>query len=316
MLRRRFRPFLVVALLTGICSVFGALSSPASAAEPEELEATARREFQAAVKGNPKLRGAWIELHKTEAGAFQVAAIVDARTEIGERQRAEIQKLVRARLPDYQGELLVTSLPFSDFLKGLQGALDDRVELSGCLVQDAYYCDVGGELLVVLVGRIADAAQRQELVNLGNEVLLPQTYGKKSVKFPSRTVQVTKCLPEGPEQNDPGLAVVAPSEAKAKQHFARGVGEYGKGRFPQAVEAFREANLEAPERLDYQYWRVVAELGAGHADRARRRLTPLVKRLQAEPLERAEVLRALERVQGPLRRKLEQLEQQIRDENP
>jgi hypothetical protein len=45
-------------------------------------------------------------------------------------------------------------------------------------------------------------------------------------------------------------------------------------------------------------------------------LTPLVKRLQAEPLERAEVLRALERVQGPLRRKLEQLEQQIRDENP
>jgi hypothetical protein len=106
--------------------------------------------------------------------------------------------------------------------------------------------------------------------------------------------------------------VIPSSRVLGTRLFNEGVNCYVKGHYEDAYEAMTKANIESPGRLSYQYWRVVTEIATDKMGDAYRHVHPLVRKLrQGEKSyagEYAGMMSAIERVQGPTRSKLIQLE--------
>lgn len=106
------------------------------------------------------------------------------------------------------------------------------------------------------------------------------------------------------------LTVVPPNAARALRYYEIGLDEYFHGNYPTADFAFARALSEEPTAVVFRYWRVLTAIALGEFERAERKLEPL---LAIEPLgsKQTIVAGAFERVQGPMRWKLAELEEHV-----
>ncbi|HUG89380.1 MAG TPA: hypothetical protein VML55_01015 [Planctomycetaceae bacterium] len=106
------------------------------------------------------------------------------------------------------------------------------------------------------------------------------------------------------------LNVTPPSPVFAQRYFTMGLKLFWQCRYLEADAAFMRAIAESPADPVYRYWRIVTLLALGQEPRAEQKLTPLLYQNpwgQFAPT----IAVALERVQGPLRWRLQSLEQHV-----
>ena len=280
------------------------------------------KEFAAAARENPKLRGAWIDVEyepnadEAMPGKFTLRRVLDADRAAG--QQAEIDRLVREWLSGANYELRPQAdrrYPFSRLLAELELAIETDASLSGCQITGGYYAadpNEPGALNLVLRGRMAREDQ---------DVAIEALCGRLMRRDPAWVKGGNGKLGEGGEvplavaPKTAELAVVEPSEANGRWFYAAGLRHFWKLDYARAARSFHQATLESPRKLQYHYWWILSDLAQGKAQLARRRMDMVVRRYREADFDHQSpeyrlVVRSLERVQGPLRTALQRLETQ------
>ncbi|HEV7225429.1 MAG TPA: hypothetical protein VGN42_22170, partial [Pirellulales bacterium] len=292
------------------------------------------REIAREMRDNPKLRGAWlfVELDTpgntpdgaAAPGKLRFRRVLDRRRAAAQRQ--ELSRLIAAWAPagNYRVEAkLDREYPFSDFVAELQLAVETEPRLGGCMVSGGYYAadeNEPGKLNLVLLGRIAKEGQDVEIEGLCGGLMRtdpawvkPAASDAAPASDSSPASDRADFIPLAISPTSAQLKVVEPSEANGRWFYAAGLNHFWRGEYAQAAQSFRQAALESPRKLQYQYWRVLSDLALGDNDLARRRMATAVERFRDSDFDRQSpeylaVVRSLERVQGPLRRQLLKLE--------
>ncbi len=300
-----------VSLLAAVAVLLAAQQGLAQAVPTEDMESRLREVVVNAVMSEPALRGVWVVvLPKTEKG-FELDLRVDSQPQVEKSQLEEMKRVVKSVVKAVPFKLkVVDRLPFRQFVKELQLDIELSAELAGTAVEDAYYTAESGSdnVVVVLMGRVLNDAQREPLVELSNQRI------KKLFAGANSEIPLTKTNTEGGDGVvKDGVVVITPSNAVAQLCFGLGMQKFTHGHYAEAYQTFTTAHLDAPRRTDIQYWRVVSLIGCGRDPDARRLLEGLVKvgRQSGNVPKEAFVFKSLEQVQGPLRWKLIALENSL-----
>ena len=150
--------------------------------------------------------------------------------------------------------------------------------------------------IMELQGRLLDPSQGAKVKDLVEKVLQNDQYwwvGAGPLPVSTQMMQV------GP--GDPRLAA---------RDYEMALTAFWKGEYAQADPAFYLALSEAPADDVLRYWRVVSALAQGQTERAKQKLAPLLK-LYPLGSRTPMIASAFERLQGPLRRKLMNLENDV-----
>ncbi len=153
----------------------------------------------------------------------------------------------------------------------------------------------GSTFDLALRGRIAHESDRQRIRDLADEFVTQDPFARQHIG----SVVVDR------------LRVVPMSEGRAVQSFAYGLEAFDHGDYAVADVAFAVAAADEPGRTEFRYWRVVTALALGDQARAEARLRPLIRRNEQGSGDRV-VAASFERVQGPLRLRLTELERRVR----
>ncbi len=301
-------------------------------------------QFQYAMQANPSLHGAWmyVTYHPSSdplviPGRFTIRRVFDqSRTEV---QKAEMDRLIRTWIPlgNYTiNEQEDSSYPFSELLT----EMEDRVELDpqfqGCMISGAYYGINRAsfdKLDIVLRGRFADARQIDGieqacamLLRRNSAWLSKGLQTEKTGSMAQRPGGQAAAANNAPRYVDEdvqqrvsqlSLAVslnarqlreVTPSGLHALELFHAGLGHFWRYQMEEAARSFRLAALEAPSQTDYLYWIMASDIALGRSDRAYQRMENLARFQRINPSEFRRVAWSLERLQGPIRLELLQLE--------
>ncbi|HET6882094.1 MAG TPA: hypothetical protein VFI31_18150 [Pirellulales bacterium] len=310
------------------CCLFGMLAalcagSRSTAAEPIYDVNVLDREFAAAVRENPALEGAWIDVEYTpnadEAlpGTFTIRRVLDF--DRAAAQRSQIDRLVRAWLPGAKYEIRAHAdrlYPFTRLLAGLELAVETDPALSGCQITGGHYAadpNEPGALNLVLHGRMARADQDVPIESLCGRLMRrdPAWIKRGAGKTPAPDAEAP--LAVSPKTTE--LTVVESSEANGRWFYAAGLRQFWRMDYPRAAQSFHQAALEWPRKLEYHYWWILSDLAQGRSQLARRRMDMVVRRFREDDFDHQApeyrlVVRSLERVQGPLRQALQRLETQ------
>ncbi|HWB12040.1 MAG TPA: hypothetical protein VG826_22635 [Pirellulales bacterium] len=300
-----------------------ARTSAVDAAEPAYDVNALDQEFAASAAENPKLQGAWIDLDyepsadESLPGRFTVRRVLDSSR--ADTQRAEIDRVAAGWLPAgrYQVRPQADRLyPFSRLLADLELAIETEPTLSGCQITGGYYAgdpNEPGALNLVLRGRIAREDQDVEIEGLCGRLMRRDPAWIKPSNGRRGDPGANVALAIAPKTTE--LKVVEPSEANGRWFYAAGLRHFWKLDYARAARAFHQATLESPRTLQYHYWWILADLGQGKKQLARRRMDMVARRFREEDFDHQSpeyrlVVRSLERVQGPLRQSLQRLETQ------
>jgi hypothetical protein len=187
-----------------------------------------------------------------------------------------------------------------DLLQAVQDQIELDPDLGGALVLSAAFAErpddgrPGRELRIY--GRVATPEQADLLTRAFLDAMAADPY------WLERRGEVFVTLRT--------LAVAPPSAVLAQRYFVMGLDDFWDGRYLQADAAFMRAVVDAPTNPVYRYWRVVALLALGQDVRAEQKLRPLLVQNpwgQFSPV----IAVAFERVQGPLRWRLQALEKHV-----
>lgn len=293
------------------------------AAEPVYDVNVLDQELAAAVRDNPKLQGGWIDLEyepnadETLPGKFTVRRVLD--TSRAEIQRAEIDRILHSWMPAGNYELKPQAdrlYPFTSMLANLEMEIETDASLSGCQVTGGYYAadpNEPGAFNLVLRGRIAREDQDVAIEGLCGRLMRRDPAWVKSRNGRRGEAGADVPLAIAPKTTE--LTVVEPSEGNGRWFYAAGLRQFWKLDYARAAQSFHQATLESPRTLQYHYFWILSDLGQGKEAIARRRMGMVVRRFREEDFdhqspEYRQVVRALERVQGPLRHALQRLETQ------
>lgn len=298
-----------------------------TAAEPAYDVNVLDKEFADAVRDNPKLRGAWIDVDYEPSadealpGTFTIGRVLDSGHLAS--QRMEIDRLLRAWLPSKNYRLNPRAdrlYPFARLLADLELAIETDPTLSGCQITGGYYAadlNEPGALNLVLRGRMAREDQDVAIEGLCGRLMRrdPAWIKPGAGKPDGNQDQGGADLPLAIAPKTTELAVVEPSDANGRWFYAAGLRHFWKLDYARAARSFHQASLESPRTLQYHYWWILSDLGQGKQQLARRRMDMIVRRFREEDFDHQSpeyrlVVRSLERVQGPLRQALQRLETQ------
>jgi hypothetical protein len=274
-----------------------------------------------AVRGNPKLAGAWLFVTADDGGDPAATRKLTFHRVLDRSraapQRRELERLIRTWLPEGTYWVDTTrdqEYPYSELMAELQIRVETDPLLGGCSIAGGYYAPDTGEadkLDLVLRGRIAKEAQTVEIERLCGHLMRGDAAWLKSPAEGGESPAAEAVLAISPKTSE--LSVVEPSDAHGRAYYADGLNAFWKRHYAQAACSFRLAALESPRKLVYYYWWTLADLAGGDADTAGRRMRMVAKRFREADFDRQsteyrDVVRSLERVQGPLRRALLELE--------
>jgi hypothetical protein len=303
--------------------VIGAGHHPAQGAEPkqggqtkdiaDQVEKDLRSELMSAVKTNPKLHGAWIELTIDRDAATRAAlrctidVMIDKDSAVAKQQRDEIDRIARKSLKDYPYRVAeIARLPIHGFLKRLQARIDLDPKLAGTQIDDAWFSDSSSEaqgdwqMFLELAGCVAADEQRTTVIDLANKLIEDELQESAiHVKTLADSVPVE-------HRKDSGEL--------ASHSFNQGTEHFFHREFDTAYRLFTQAARDAPERVEYQYWRVLSLLGSRRDDDATVLLENLIKQriaVNKSPRMESVVYRSLERVRGPIRQRMVQIENRL-----
>ena len=312
--------------LNGILSLVAMICAGgylASAAEPVYDVNVLDQEFAAAVRSNPRLQGAWIDIEytpnadETLPGKFTIRRVLDA--DRAAAQRSEIDRLLRVWLHGTKYEVRPQAdrvYPLARLLADLELAVETDPTLSGCQITGGYYAadpNEPGALNLVLRGRMARDDQDVPIESLCGRLMRRQRAWIKPGAGKPTEVGAAVPLAIAPKTTE--LKVVESSEANGRWFYAAALRRFWKMDYAGAARSFHQATLEWPRKLEYHYWWILSDLAQGKPQLARRRMDMVVRRFREEDFDHQSpeyrlVVRSLERVQGPLRQALQRLETQ------
>jgi hypothetical protein len=107
-----------------------------------------------------------------------------------------------------------------------------------------------------------------------------------------------------------GVVVGSPDRERSNRFFSLALEEFWRCNFLRAKQAIVRAIADDPTSPILQYWQVIMHIRLGEEDRAKRKLAPL---LAQDPWgsNSPVIATALERVQGPVRQRMRELEKQV-----
>ncbi len=183
----------------------------------------------------------------------------------------------------------------------IQIALGQNPEWDGVQISSVQFESEQDQVLLVVDGRLSEGRLRSKAQKVCESVL-QEIFSSENGALPQPKLD--------------SLKVIRPAPREAATIFDEGLQHYRKGNHEAASREITRAIVENPFNLGYKYWLVVVEVAAGHDDQARRLLRPLIlRRTQATSTkqtdEYVEVQRRLESVQGVVRQKMNQLEEEL-----
>ena len=289
-------------VLAALVAMFAAQIVLADTAPSEDLESTLRDELVTAVMTAP-LQGVWVNVKREEGMGFELDVIVDSQPEIEKAQLAELNRVVKSIVKTAKFKFTnIERLPFEKLVSELRLDVELGSEFAGAAVDGAYFtAESSDEVIVMLTGRVRNDSQRDRLSELCQQ--------KMHKLFVGSTTKIEFAKTK-PEKGGEGVIDFQPAEEVGYFCFNLATEQFSRGDYALAYRTFTEAHLAAPSRIDIQYWRVVSLLGSDRESDAKRLLQGLVeaaRKSKTIPTSGA-VYRSLERVQGPLRRRLIALE--------
>lgn len=299
-------------------------AQPAANRKPAYDINVLEREMASAVRTDPRLRGAWLDIeHQPDPtgdtpGTFTVRRVLDSTH--ARAQRELLDRFLRAWLPE--GNYHVEGdrdrlFPLSRLIAELELAVETDPALGGCQVSEAYYTadpNEPGSLNLVLRGRIAKEGQEIEVESLCGRLMRRDPVWVRGSQ-PGGDAQADDAgfIPLAVTPKSTELAVVEPSEAQGRWFYAAGLRHFWKRQYAQAAQSFHQASLESPRTLTYHYWWILTDLASGRKELALRRMQTVARRFREADFDHQSpeyrlIARSLERVQGPLRHELQRLE--------
>jgi hypothetical protein len=298
LLQRIWRRALSLTIALGVLGMSSlAMGAPA---DWEAAEIALREALTEAAKLEAPLRGAWptVEAIQTdgEVTGMRISLIADSDPAIAKRQQAAAADVASRILApsDYVVET-AAQLPIHRLLTDLESQVEFDPKLSGAAVEDGFLSESDGQLFLNLVGRVSNDDQRAAITNIGQDL-------------------ATTLLRGAPQQINvraEPLSVLLrqPSTFLSSRCFNQALECYVHCRFDAAYRLFTRASLEAPTRRDIHFWRAASLIAAKRDLDAERLLQKVVN--PAAPGPDIAVLNSLERVQGPIRWKMQQMISQI-----
>lgn len=185
-------------------------------------------------------------------------------------------------------------------LKQLAQKSQDQIEviskLDGVLLVDIRMGPANDrrERPMMLQGRVRDAQQRALVAKLVTRVM-------QTVSFWSTSDDEFVINPDK-------LVVMEPSTQEESKNLTRAIELFLSGQYDQADAFFTKALVESQNREPIHYWKVANAIALGQTDRAERRLEVLVRN---NPKGSDTYAARLQRLQGPYRRALNELEEKV-----
>jgi hypothetical protein len=299
-------------LLVGVLALLLAAIRPAGAARPD---APANLDpIYVALKDDPALRGAWVSATPAEGPPpvwVLELSVDEGRT--GDAQHRALVKVIKDTLPPGRYKIAgVKRYPVSRLIASVQDRAEDEPLLRGCLIQGAFFSQRARakdyEIRVLnLFGRIrpgldlVTTQRRERLMELCSYFVEKDPAWRELL---NREPPLLVVDAEGKEFQPEPYA-----ERAGNMHYQNGLALRRSCRYSEAARAFQLALTEDPDSLVYIYWRAVSEIDLGNNDKAFRLLCSAVAEARHfEPLRTADVARALERLQGPVRATLADVE--------
>ena len=200
--------------------------------------------------------------------------------------------------------LAVILPPADEALLAIQLAAGRDRQLDGIQISNAKFVEDSTKIpFLQLEGRVATEENRVATNKLAADVMTKMFGDADGGQWPKPKVDT--------------LEVIEPSEAVAEVFFNNGLAHYIRKEYPQAEDAFARAVVEFPYVEAFKYWHIVSLTIQKKDAEALRRLRPLtLRRRDAEEdtaytADYVEVMKRLERIQGSVRNKLLEMEEQI-----
>lgn len=177
-----------------------------------------------------------------------------------------------------------------------QDQMEVIAKLEGALLADIRLgpANERRERTMVLEGRVRNAQQRPLVVKLINRVIQSESFW--STSDDEFIVNADK------------LVVMEPSAQEESKNLGRAIELFLGGQHDKADVFFTKALVESQNREPIHYWKVANAIALGQTDRAEQRLAVL---LRSDPKGSDTYAVKLQRLQGPYRRALSELEQKI-----
>ena len=258
------------------------------------------RRIAVAIKDEPALRGAWLEVQLDDQGAPEVAPTIYAFNRGFDASRvgphaAALDSLMARLVPSGRRRIDSTKdvmLPLTGLIQDVNEQADLDPAYAGCLVSAAFYVRSPDDRSWQLVpeGRLWRANQAQPLHDLVRDTMAAETaWAVNAVGMSAKA--------------SGELELVAPNPGYAAHNFSEAMKRFWSGDYRGASDELRLASLDWPDNLVYRYWRVLAELADGDQSSGEARLARTIAGFGLQRHSRAhlEVLRSIYRVQGPLR---------------
>ncbi len=258
-----------------------------------------------AIRTVPELQGSWLTVDTDDQGHPGVAAklIVFRRAfdagRVGQ-QSAAMDRLMRQLVPNGRFRVDTTKdlqLPLSTLLGELRRIIDIEPAFAGCAIDSAAYIvprkEAEPRFDLLLSGRVWKQEQIEALHDL---------CGRLMARDPAWQAAGVGVSPQCADT----LAVVAPNPARAAFHYSDAMHHFWARDYGNADRLLAAASLDDPPNLVYRYWRVLAGLASGDDVQAEERLQRTIAgfKVRQQSTEYVEVLRAIYRIQGPLRMSL------------
>ena len=269
--------------------------------EPElnDLFAAVRQ----AVRKDPALRGSWLDVETDDQGHPGVAPTIYRFRRAFDSQRVGTQADAMTRLANKlvpSGRFRFETakdrkLPLTELLEDLRGEIDIDPRFAGCVLEGATYLynDDDDSFDLVLHGRVWKERQIEFIAGLCRQFMAMDPI------WESAGVQVQT-------PRDDGLEVVNESPGQAAVYYSEAMHHFWKREYEEADRLLALASVEDPKNVVYRYWRVIGELSRGDSALAETRLQKTIDGygLRRNSQAHVEVMRAIYRIQGPLRHTL------------
>jgi tetratricopeptide (TPR) repeat protein len=209
----------------------------------------------------------------------------DARDAVAVSRPLEAADVARM-LPDKLAQLIVKA----------QDQIEIKAKLDAVLLADVQLEEADGERrrAVILTGKVRSVEQRALTARVVMDTLRSESFW--NTMDDEFVVDASR------------LTLTEPSLDRATKDYGLAISEFFRGQYDKADRYFTHALAEDPANEALHYWKVAAAIALKQPERAERRLEVLCRR---NPQGSRLYAAALQRLQGPLRQALVELEEQV-----
>ena len=267
-------------------------------------------ELQQATRQQQELHGAAIDVEIDDQGHPGVAPKIYVFKRTLDSGRvdellAAVDTLTRQVVPSGRIRFDTNSertLPVSGLLYQLRLAVDVDPRFAGCAISHlslAYSAD-GNQIDVVIHGRVWKSHQIELLADLARRLMRQDLAWEAA----SAVVQTA---------NRDDLSVILPAPDLAARYYGEAMKLFYAHNYESADKLLALASTEDPRNVVYRYWRVLGLMARGDESSAEDRLAKTIQGFGIRPQshDHLAVMRAIYRVQGPLRHDLINMENRI-----